>query len=741
MSKLITGAILTLLRAALGTLLVLSFAQGFSISLSAPLTTIGIFLGALIGRQIALSRLTPLGIIVLHLVAGIMLSSVFAIMPALPLPSAVDPLRYAIILTQLALPIILFVYFSASTCAISRQSIAATLELAAIVIVIVYGFSGHRGLQLDKPRFAVDLAWTLGFDAPGIFVALGAALIIGSLFYLVLCQGLYRSAQMQRHLPNTTYLLSARTHSAPNRIWQSLLPQFLSSILLIVIISVIGFAYYSTLSVTSGGQLSNGVGSGAGVEPGSSPLGFYSALGATQEPSAILRLDSDYSKSPFAPMLYLREKALSAMGDNEMVIADPQFDTDIPNTSIGQPFERKADLALPQRELVTQSVFTIARQSDPFAIDYPIKITPLANPSAGKFIAAYRSNSLAPTYDFNELSGLAVGNSAWSQDVLNHYLITHPDPRYGDKAREIVGEIKNPIDKARALLAYLSKNAIYTLQPNHKITPSSDPVSPFLFGDMRGYCVHFAHATVYMLRSLGIPSRIATGFLTDLSQSKDGHVLLRTSDRHAWAEVYVESAGWVPFDIQPEKVESHADTKVDSNLLEELMGLLEPATEILPPDTTNEGGSKGGLSQWQLPSIETIALLGLLFVLALGLGKLLLLQGWRLLPPGKAQARWLYQSMMARLLDLGLSRNYGETRLEYSERLGTQVTLNIPSISLPQVYSQNVYTIHYPHGALKNIVNAYASDVSALRCLPRRRRVIALLRLRSLIAWITKTLF
>ena len=87
-----------------------------------------------------------------------------------------------------------------------------------------------------------------------------------------------------------------------------------------------------------------------------------------------------------------------------------------------------------------------------------------------------------------------------------------------------------------------------------------------------------------MLRSLGIPARIATGYLTDLSQAKDGHILLRMSDRHAWAEAYITQKGWVPFDTQPEQVESHADTQVDLKLLEELMGLVGPGEELFDED-------------------------------------------------------------------------------------------------------------------------------------------------------------
>jgi hypothetical protein len=171
-----------------------------------------------------------------------------------------------------------------------------------------------------------------------------------------------------------------------------------------------------------------------------------------------------------------------------------------------------------------------------------------------------------------------------------------------------------------------------------------------------------------MLRALGIPARIGTGYLTDLSQAKDGHILLRMSDRHAWGEAYLEGYGWIPFDTQPDNVESHADTQIDSKLLEELMGALEPGEEILPEASTkNEAGMIDPDEIW-VPEMKHFTRTGLAILSVLVLIKCTLFFGWRLAPTPMRRLRWGYVGLSARLTDSGVVRQFGETRSEYARR-------------------------------------------------------------------------
>jgi hypothetical protein len=284
-----------------------------------------------------------------------------------------------------------------------------------------------------------------------------------------------------------------------------------------------------------------------------------------------------------------------------------------------------------------------------------------------------------PAFQLSELANQEVGDPRWSEQVKIHYLKQHPDPRYALKAKEITAGLQRPLEQAVAMIQHLNKTAIYTLTPNHEVAPDADPVAPFLFGDRRGYCVHFAHAITFMLRGLGLPARIATGYMTDLSQARDGHILLRMSDRHAWAEVYVQDFGWIPIDIQPEQVESHADTQVDMKVLEELMDLLGPDEELLPNSLIADEASQQP-ANWNPVPLIWIWYAVVALVASMALGKVALRHAWRLPAAPHKQLKRAYISLASFLYDMGLRRARGETRLEFHTRLQSTLGVSTPRL-------------------------------------------------------------
>jgi transglutaminase-like putative cysteine protease len=67
-----------------------------------------------------------------------------------------------------------------------------------------------------------------------------------------------------------------------------------------------------------------------------------------------------------------------------------------------------------------------------------------------------------------------------------------------------------------------------------------------------GYCVHFASAMALMARTLGIPSRVAEGYLPGATSggtaTNPGEYTVTSDDLHAWPELYFAGVGWVPFE-------------------------------------------------------------------------------------------------------------------------------------------------------------------------------------------------
>jgi hypothetical protein len=79
--------------------------------------------------------------------------------------------------------------------------------------------------------------------------------------------------------------------------------------------------------------------------------------------------------------------------------------------------------------------------------------------------------------------------------------------------------------------------------------PSANKLTYFLFENHKGYCAYFAGATLFLLRALGIPSRVATGFLTvDRSDKNKGWYWFYEDQAHAWVQVYFPGYGWIDFD-------------------------------------------------------------------------------------------------------------------------------------------------------------------------------------------------
>lgn len=120
----------------------------------------------------------------------------------------------------------------------------------------------------------------------------------------------------------------------------------------------------------------------------------------------------------------------------------------------------------------------------------------------------------------------------------------------------ITKNLTTPVDKVIAIRDYfLSKDEngkplfSYTDNPGVPDIPSASKLYYFLFENRKGYCAYYAGATLFMLRSIGIPSRITVGFLTvDRSNQNKGWYWFYADQAHAWVQVYFPGYGWLDFD-------------------------------------------------------------------------------------------------------------------------------------------------------------------------------------------------
>jgi len=103
--------------------------------------------------------------------------------------------------------------------------------------------------------------------------------------------------------------------------------------------------------------------------------------------------------------------------------------------------------------------------------------------------------------------------------------------------------------QAIAIKEYLTENFTYTLNPP-EVPKDSDFVEYFLKTRM-GYCTYYASAMAVLARTAGIPARYCEGFLLTNAPHEDFVYTVTGERAHAWAELYFEGIGWIPFDATP----------------------------------------------------------------------------------------------------------------------------------------------------------------------------------------------
>ena len=83
-------------------------------------------------------------------------------------------------------------------------------------------------------------------------------------------------------------------------------------------------------------------------------------------------------------------------------------------------------------------------------------------------------------------------------------------------------------------------------------------VDDFLFDRREGYCEHFSSAFVVLMRAAGSPARVVTGYAGAWRNPIGDYWIVRKSDAHAWAELWLPGRGWVRVDptaaVAPERV-------------------------------------------------------------------------------------------------------------------------------------------------------------------------------------------
>ena len=220
-------------------------------------------------------------------------------------------------------------------------------------------------------------------------------------------------------------------------------------------------------------------------------------------------------------------------------------------------------------------------------------------------------------------------------------------------AAQVAAGTTNEYDRVMAVTTYLQRTYRYTLQLP-PVPAGRDPVDWFLFDVKTGYCEQFATAATLMLRSLGVPARLATGYAPGEYDSVLDQSVVRERDAHAWVEVLFPSHGWVPVDPTP-GVNPLAATRFPAHWA--AAGLAKLLPHITVGASMAVLGSLGSLSA--IPVLAVLVAAGLFLAMWLRRRRP---RRRRTPSPGESELLALYERLQRRA---GRRRAPPETPLEY----------------------------------------------------------------------------
>lgn len=180
------------------------------------------------------------------------------------------------------------------------------------------------------------------------------------------------------------------------------------------------------------------------------------------------------------------------------------------------------------------------------------------------------------------------------------------DPRYADADTATLVNV--------VLARLRSGGYVYTLEPGVYGPNSADE---FWFDRKEGFCEHIASAFVVLMRALNVPARVVTGYQGGERNSVDGFWVVRQSDAHAWAEVWVTGRGWVRVDptaaVAPGRIGTLARLQAPRGFIASAIGGVSPALALdlrAMWDAMNNGWNQWVLNYTQSRQLDLLKSLG-----------------------------------------------------------------------------------------------------------------------------------
>jgi len=460
------------------------------------------------------------------------------------------------------LSIAYFAFFAFDYFVVSRSFLPATVHLSLFGVVV-------RTFSLRRERDHLMLA-ILAF----LMVLASAVLTVDSIFllsfaaFMLMAVATFVLLEMRRSGLAAT--IQARHSSDPqeHRHFAFALVRFAPALMLMILIA--GAALFFVMPRISAGYL-GGYSFGTDFASGFSDRVQLGRIGEIQLSNAVvmhIQIEEDTTGNHD---LYWRGVSLANFDGHTWSSPREQFMLSRqPDTSFAPPrngnIPRSYDYASLQRQKIVRyrvlmepigtNVFFLAPWARSVRGDYRL----LAGDVGG---AVYNFDSQHAISKYDASSDIATPSQAelrsagrnYPWQITSSYLrLPDVDPRIAQLASQVTSSAGNEFDKASAIENYLRTHYVYTLAlPRNEL---KDPIANFLFERKQGHCEYFASSMAIMLRTLGIPSRVVTGFHGDEFNDITGSYIIRAKNAHAWVEAYFPIYGWQTFDPTPSSSDS-----------------------------------------------------------------------------------------------------------------------------------------------------------------------------------------
>lgn len=547
-----------------------------------------------------------------------------------------------------------------------RFRAALAVEGTVVVAAVATTVAAHRGGMIARPLTIADWFWSQGLDPVIAFLAIG---LVGALLLAaVLAYG--RSA--------------TRT---------------VAQLAVVLVIGVLLGAFIygrdtdTTRDVIGGSgkdddereeaQKNAGGGGGGADGDGKSAQGKPDGKGKTppfkddlprgggdgknNRPAAVVVFHRGVS--PASGIFYFRHGAFSQWNGSRLIESTAG---DIGRDArYAFPTEKRAIVGTPEspgRDLVANDVALLIDHPRLFALTDAVELEPLANPDPARFRRAYRVLSSVVTAPFDDLLDREPGDPSWDDETWAHFTELPRDERYHELAAQLRTGLRaefqdDPMAQAMVVKQWLEQNTTYSFKQNYD--GEADPTAAFLFSEeKKGYCVHTSHAAAYLMRAMGLPTRVSAGYAVPASNLGGGSsLLIKSNDAHAWAELYLAGIGWVPIEVTPEKTDEEAQP-FQENDLQQLLGEMARKEGR---ESRDQGAQGPTLREMLAAFLDVLPWILLALFLAAYGTKL-----WRIFAPAvgsRRQApRLAYRAALDRLSAVGHTRRPGESRERFAQR-------------------------------------------------------------------------